>query len=104
MDAADSWYQHHHLAPGFVDGDAAEERSVEEPHPDPGPEQVVIERNLVEVECVVGGAPVKCPVGQGRTSAIVLVGEPTRSVRQFDILDRRALQRAQEEKKSLVKT
>ena len=80
MDAADGWHQHHHLAPRFVDGDAAEERSVEEPHSDPGPEQVVIERYLVQVECVVGCAPVERPVGQGRTCAIVLVGEPTGSV------------------------
>ena len=80
VDAAYGGHQHHHLAPGFVDGDAAEERSVEEPHPNPGSEQVVIERYLVEVECVVGGAPVKCSVGQGRTSAIVLVSEPPGSV------------------------
>ena len=81
MDAAHGGHQHHHLAPGFVDGDAAQKRSVEKAHPDPGPEQVVIERHLVEVEGVVGGAPVKRPVGQGRTGAIILVGEPARSVR-----------------------
>ena len=70
-----------HLAPGFVHGDAAQERSVKEPHPDPRPEQVVIEGNFVEVEGVVGSAPVERPVGQGRAGAIVLVGEPTSSIR-----------------------
>ena len=42
VDAANGWHEHHHLAPSFVDGDTAQERSVKEPHPYPGPEQVVI--------------------------------------------------------------
>ena len=81
MNASHSGHQHHHLAPGFVDRDAAQERSVKEAHPDPGPKQVVIERHLVEVEGVMGGAPVEGSVGQGSTSAIILVGESTSCVR-----------------------
>ena len=81
MDAAHGRHQHHHLAPRFVDRDPTQERSVKEPHPDSGPKQVVIERHLVQVESVMGGSPIERPVGQGRTSAIVLVGKPTSSVR-----------------------
>ena len=81
MDTAHGGHQHHHLAPSFVDGDPAQERGVEESHPDPGPKQVVIERHFVQMESVMGGSPIERPVGQGRTSAIVLVGEPTSSVR-----------------------
>ena len=81
VDTSNSRHKDNNLTPGLMDGHPAQEGSVKEAHPDSRAKQVVVEGHLVEVEGVVGGAPIQSSVGQGGAGAIVLVSKAASSVR-----------------------
>ena len=81
VDTSNSRHKDNNLTPGLMDGHPTQEGSVKEAHPDSCAEQVVVEGHLVEVEGVVGCAPIQSSVGQGGAGAIILVSEATSSVR-----------------------
>ena len=81
VDTSNSRHKDNNLTPGLMDGHPTQEGSVKEAHPDSCAKQVVVEGHLVEVEGVVGGAPIQSPVGQGGAGAIVLVSKAASSVR-----------------------
>ena len=81
VDTSNSRHKDNNLTPGLMDGHPTQEGSVKEAHPDSRTEQVVVEGHLVEVEGVVGCAPIQSSVGQGGAGAIILVSKATSSVR-----------------------
>ena len=81
VDTSNSGHKDNNLTPGLMDGHPTQEGSVKEAHPDSCAKQVVVEGHLVEVESVMGCAPIQSSVGQGGAGAIILVGKATSSVR-----------------------
>ena len=81
VDTSNSGHKYNNLTPGLMDGHPTQEGSVKEAHPDSCAKQIVVEGHLVEVEGVVGGAPIQSSVGQGGAGAIILVGKAASSVR-----------------------
>ena len=81
VDTSNSRHKDYNLTPGLMDGHPTQEGSVKEAHPDSCAKQVVVEGHLVEVEGVVGCAPIQSSVGQGGAGAIILVSKATSSVR-----------------------
>ena len=84
---SDSRHQHDHTAPRLVHRHSPQQRRVLEPVLDPGPHQVVVERDLAQLERVVVGPPVERPVGQAGT--VVLVDVASGRVGQLDVLEGR---------------